>query len=96
MVLRGLGPRIHSSARASGDIDRRAAPGDDSSRFFFVSLRSSSGSLAPRGGAHRYPAAHAARGRCPDRSRILASGPQSGQAGSRFTLILRNVVESAS
>jgi len=28
--MRGLDPRIHSSARASGGMDRRVKPGDDS------------------------------------------------------------------
>ncbi len=27
--MRGLDPRIHSSARANGDMDRRVKPGDD-------------------------------------------------------------------
>src|SRR3546814_17357957 len=29
-VMRGLDPRIHPLARASGDMDRRVKPGDDS------------------------------------------------------------------
>jgi hypothetical protein len=32
-VMRGLDPRIHSSARTGGGMDRRVKPGDDSLHF---------------------------------------------------------------
>jgi hypothetical protein len=37
--MRGLDPRIHSSAYANGDMDRRVKPGDDSFQVMLWSIR---------------------------------------------------------